>query len=337
MASVLDPLLARLPGMKGPAWTPVQRVRAAVSAGIIVAAGAFGWALAEAVSVSIDLAMDSGPPPAPVQTAAAPPRVQPLSTFDPIFTSNVFHARRSNAGEGAAPSGPVRLTLTGTFRIGGAAFALIVGPDGRTEDVYRVGDCVPRDATATAAAQNAAPSAPPPRLSTACGAGQGRLASVERSQITVTFGGRPTVIAMQADRPAQESNPPAPVAVTPGAAGSNAPFGQTRTGNTVEVHIPSVEVEKSFENFSEIVRQALVVPFTKDGATVGFQIQRIQPGSVFQRIGLQNLDVIRGVNGQPITTADQALRLFTLFRNERHVVLDVDRGQENLQLSYIIE
>ncbi len=316
----LNQLLLRLPRWRGPARTPVQRVRLALTTAIVLAAGGLGWALAAAVSVWIELSLgtEPGPAPAPLRAADSARRVQPLSAFDAIFTTNVFHARRS----GPATAGPVRLTLTGTFRIGATAFALVIGPDGRTEDVYKVGECVPR----------VEPVHGPP-----CPSGQGRLVQVGHDRITVEFGGQRSVIVMEIPT---GTGPAAPAAPAPGPAAAqapNVPFGQTRIGNTVEVHIPAVEVEKTFENFSDIVRQALVVPFAKDGATVGFQIQRIQPGSVFQRIGLQNQDVIRGVNGQPITTADQALRLFTLFRNERHVLLDVDRGQESLKLSYLIE
>jgi general secretion pathway protein C len=103
------------------------------------------------------------------------------------------------------------------------------------------------------------------------------------------------------------------------------------------MRVPSAEVGKAFENFAEITKQARVVPYTVNGATTGFQIQRIAPGSVFQRIGLQDNDIIKGVNGASVTTADQALRLFTLFRNEREVVLDIQRGPDTLKYSYTIE
>lgn len=320
MPPALNQLLNHLPRWLGAARTPVQRTRLALTAGIVLAAGGLGWALAAAVAVWIELSLgtEPGPAPAPVRPAASVQRVQPQSAFDAILTTNVFHARRS----GSTAAGPVRLTLTGTFHIGDTAFALVIGPDGRTEDVYKTGECVPR----------VEPVHGPP-----CPSGQGRLVQVGHDRITVDFGGQRSIITMEIPAGNAPQSPAAPAAAAAATPGSNAPFGQTRIGNTIEVHVPAVEVEKTFENFSEIVRQALIVPFAKDGATVGFQIQRIQPGSVFQRIGLQNQDVIRGVNGQPITTADQALRLFTLFRNERQVLLDVDRGQESLKLSYLIE
>ncbi len=319
----LNQLLLRLPRWRGSNLTPMQRIRLGLTVGIVLAAAGLGWASAAALTVWLEMSLgDTGSTPLPQRSADSVRRVQPMSAFEPIFTANVFHARRSGPAAGpAAAGGPVRMTLTGTFHLGPIGFAMVIGPDGRTEDVYRVGECIPRT--------DAGPDAP-------CTSAQGRLVEVEHDRITVSFGGQRSVIIMevqaQPSPTAQEA--PRPPGAPPQPAGNIA---QNRSGNTIEMHLPAAEVEKTFENFAEIVKQALVVPFAKDGATVGFQIQRIQPGSVFQRIGLQNMDVIRGVNGQPITTADQALRLFSLFRNERRVNLDVDRGADSLKMSYIIE
>lgn len=318
----LNQLLLRLPRWRGSALTPIQRIRLGLTVGIVLAAGGLGWASAAALSVWLEVSLSAaqGPAALPQRGAESARRVQPISAFEPIFTANVFHARRSGPAVGPATSGPVRLTLTGTFHLGSIGFAMVIGPDGRTEQVYRVGECIPR----TDADQP-----------TPCTSAQGRLVQVERDQITVSFGGQRTVIKMETQtQPASAQETPRPSGEPPPPPGNAA---QNRVGNSIEMHLPAAEVEKTFENFAEIVKQALVVPYTKDGATVGFQIQRIQPGSVFQRIGLQNMDVIRGVNGQAITTADQALRLFSLFRNERRVDLDVDRGSESLKMSYIIE
>ncbi len=100
--------------------------------------------------------------------------------------------------------------------------------------------------------------------------------------------------------------------------------------------VPSQEVAKAFENFSEVLKQARVVPYSGE-AGQGFQIRSIRPGSIFQRIGLNNFDVIQSVNGQPITTADQAVGLLTMFRNEKEISLEILRRNQPLTLNYSIE
>jgi general secretion pathway protein C len=114
-------------------------------------------------------------------------------------------------------------------------------------------------------------------------------------------------------------------------------FSSTTQGNTIEMRIPNVEVEKAFENFAGIVNQARVVPYMVNGAPQGFQIRKIVPGSIFERLGLTNGDIIKSVNGESLTTADKALRLFTVFRNEREINLEIERGSKPIVLSYIVE
>jgi type II secretion system protein C len=271
------------------------------------------------------------PATAPARAEAATVRQRkPITAFDPILSSNVFHARRSTAAAAAqapgaaqtAPAAPLRITLSGTFILGKLAFAFIVGPDGRTEQVYQPGECVPR--IGDDPGKDCEPS-------------QGKLSRVLADRIVVTFGGQPTVFMLE-QNPSVETTPGRPATgPAPPVAAAPSQLPTTRTGNTIEMHLPSAEVEKTFENFAEIVKQARVVPYSKDGVTIGFQIQNIVSGSVFQRIGLQNFDVIKGVNGESLTSADQALRIFTVFRNEKEVVLDVQRQNEAVKLSYVID
>jgi len=298
---------------------------------LIAALGYTGGSIASLVLGARIESIAAKPAPPPADTAPARQR-KPATAFDPILEANIFRARRSPPGSGGGGvSAPVsiKLTLTGTFILGKVAFAFIIGPDGRTEQVYQLGDCVPR--TTEEPTQT-------------CGAGQGKLSRVEADRIFVGLGGQSAIYLLEqvsdedAGTPVPHGSgaptgPPRPVVAGP----ALAPLPSTRSGNTIDMRVPSAEVGKAFENFAEITKQARVVPYTVNGATTGFQIQRIAPGSVFQRIGLQDNDIIKGVNGASVTTADQALRLFTLFRNEREVVLDIQRGPDTLKYSYTIE
>ncbi len=303
---------------------------------VLLLVAAFGYSSAGTTAWLFGRYLDARRPPpaaAPVRPEAGSVRQRkPITAFDPILASNVFHARRSTAMAGsasatgaqtAATAAPLRITLSGTFVAGKVAFAFIVGADGRTEQVYQPGDCVPR------AGEDQGQD---------CGGGQGRLTRVQADRIVVSYAGQPTVFMLEQNS-SEGAAParPSGVQATPGAAPVAGQLPANRTGNTIEMHLANAEVEKAFENFAEIVKQARVVPYSKDGVTVGFQIQNIVPGSVFQRIGLQNFDVIKGVNGESLTSADQALRLFTVFRNEKEVVLDVQRQNEAMKLSYVID
>jgi len=269
----------------------------------------------------------------------------PLSTFQPVLTDNIFGARRSQvnpggsapaAGTAGAPTVPVavkvplNLTLTGTMIMGKRSFALIADATGRNEKVYRLWDCVPMVEEPTRD----------------CAANQGKLIAVYRSKIVVRYQGERVTfdLATKSAATAAVAVPqvnrrlaPPPRRVMPSQnEASTAPFPMTQEGNVLQVRVPSAEVSKAFENFSEVLKSARVVPYT-DATGSGFQIRNIRPGSIFDRIGLDNFDKIKAVNGEPITTADQALRLLTMFRNEREITLDLQRKDQPLQLNYLIQ
>jgi type II secretory pathway component PulC len=266
--------------------------------------------------------------------------------FQTILDTNMFKARRSVVKAPAGPAnifangnqGPaleqappnLELTLNGTLIMGRVSFAMVADANGRNEKVYSLLDCLPADDS---------------HPSKACNSSQGKLMAVKRASIEVLYQNqRFTVLITEKGPPSggasrrnvARNQPARRAANRPGLKGGGAPFPITRNGNVLEVRVPQDEVAKAFENFSDVLKQARVVPFTgADGS--GFQIRSIRPGSIFQRIGLHNFDVIKAVNGEPITTADQALRMMTMFRNEKEIVLDLQRRKESLKLNYIIE
>ena len=266
--------------------------------------------------------------------------------FQTILDTNMFKARRSEVKAQTGPVGdsaignqePVtaqappnlELTLNGTMIMGRVSFAMVADSNGRNEKVYSLLDCIPAEES---------------NLSKTCQSSQGKLMSVKRDSIEVLYQNQRFIVNLTEKGPPSGAASRSPVSRRPsarktsnrpGAKRGGAAFPITRNGNVLEVRVPQDEVAKAFENFGEVLKQARVVPFTGANGT-GFQIRSIRPGSIFQRIGLNNFDVIKAVNGEPITTADQALRLMTMFRNEKEIVLDLQRRKESLKLNYIIE
>lgn len=71
------------------------------------------------------------------------------------------------------------------------------------------------------------------------------------------------------------------------------------------------------------------------GPQDGFQISALRPGSIFEALGLQRGDVIRGINGVGLGSADQALEL--LAQSARQITVDVRRGTQTIIFNYLIE
>jgi general secretion pathway protein C len=86
----------------------------------------------------------------------------------------------------------------------------------------------------------------------------------------------------------------------------------------------------------DIFRQALIVP----NAGGGFLVRQIQPGSLYEKLGLKVGDVIRKVNGRNINSVDEVLRLYQEFGGVdaiADVELEVLRGGRPEQLNYTVQ
>jgi general secretion pathway protein C len=80
----------------------------------------------------------------------------------------------------------------------------------------------------------------------------------------------------------------------------------------------------------DFLRQATMVP-SKGG---GFQVQQIQAGSLYEKLGLRAGDVIKSVNGTPINSAEDAIRLYQQIPNVGAVQMEIVRGGKPEQLYY---
>ena len=85
----------------------------------------------------------------------------------------------------------------------------------------------------------------------------------------------------------------------------------------------------------EFLSQALMVP----NAGGGFLVREIQPGSLYQKLGLRVGDVINSVNGQPVNTVEDVMKIYQQLsgaNNASQVTLDVRRAGQNQSLQYNI-
>jgi general secretion pathway protein C len=96
------------------------------------------------------------------------------------------------------------------------------------------------------------------------------------------------------------------------------------------------EVLASTENMSQILTQARALPYMEQGKTVGFKISEIVPGSIYEKIGLVNGDVIQRVNAQEVDDPGKFFQLYQGLRNERNISIDLIRSGQRQTLNYEI-
>jgi len=96
------------------------------------------------------------------------------------------------------------------------------------------------------------------------------------------------------------------------------------------------EMIASTENMSQILTQARALPYLEEGKTVGFRISEISPGSIYEKIGLKNGDVIQKVNSQDVDDPAKFFQLYQGLRTERYIAIDLIRGGARQTLNYEI-
>jgi general secretion pathway protein C len=126
----------------------------------------------------------------------------------------------------------------------------------------------------------------------------------------------------------------APTAVADANMGDIPDKSVTCTGNSCVVE--RALIDKLLSNTAMLATSARFVPSIKDGKPNGFKLYAIRPQSIFGRIGLQNGDTIKAINGSDMTTPDAALALYTKLRNASHLSVTVDRRGETVPLDYSI-
>ncbi len=96
---------------------------------------------------------------------------------------------------------------------------------------------------------------------------------------------------------------------------------------------------KYTNDLSSILMQARAVP-NRDNATGeinGFRILDMQPGSIYEELGFQRMDVIKGVNGEPVDSIQKAMEMYNTLKNGNQVKIQIERGGRAETFTYDIK
>lgn len=114
------------------------------------------------------------------------------------------------------------------------------------------------------------------------------------------------------------------------------------TGNTAPqtggpVVVRKAEIDEALTDVGQLLSQARIQPFFFGGKSSGFIISRIKKGSIFQKMGMQNGDIIQGVNGQPIKSPDELMELYSGLKAGSAIDLSIKRRGKEQDLKYVFE
>lgn len=99
------------------------------------------------------------------------------------------------------------------------------------------------------------------------------------------------------------------------------------------------DVLKYTSNLSSIIMDARTTP-NRDpgtGAINGFRLLDMKPGSIYEKLGLKRMDVLKSVDGTPITSAAKAMELYNALKNSPKISLEIERNGKSETLTYDIQ
>jgi general secretion pathway protein C len=152
--------------------------------------------------------------------------------------------------------------------------------------------------------------------------GEAKLLSVSPDQIEIERYGQREVLAIDE---------------TPEKSSSSAEFkeGVAMISDT-EYLVQEQELDKALENLPLLLTQARAVPYFKDGKSVGLRLFAVKPGSLFERIGLRNGDILKSINGNPLGDLSQAIKLFETLKQEKSIGINMERDRNEKEVKYQI-
>ncbi|WP_374079675.1 type II secretion system protein GspC [Bdellovibrio bacteriovorus] len=103
--------------------------------------------------------------------------------------------------------------------------------------------------------------------------------------------------------------------------------------------IKRADLLKYTNDLSSILMQARAVPNREPGTgnINGFRLLDMQPGSIYEQLGLQRMDVIKSVDGTPVDSPAKAMELYNTLKNSPKVTLQIERNGKSETMTYNIQ
>lgn len=104
-----------------------------------------------------------------------------------------------------------------------------------------------------------------------------------------------------------------------------------------DYEIPRAEIDKTLANLNDVAMQARIVPAFKDGVAQGFKLFSIRPDSIYSKIGIQNGDVIKRINGFDLNSPEKALEIYSKLKESSRIDIEVERNGAAVRKTYNVK
>ncbi|NWF56705.1 MAG: PDZ domain-containing protein [Syntrophaceae bacterium] len=161
----------------------------------------------------------------------------------------------------------------------------------------------------------------------------GKIVSVTRKQIQIEKDGKRETLILseetpQPPRPAGKPIPPPP----PAPAGKE----EVKKLSANRFLVNREDVSSAVGDINRFMTQARLRPHFEMGKPAGYSVSEIVPGSLMEKLGLKNNDIIRKVNGMAVSRPEEVMQAYAQFQQDSNIELEIDRGGRTEILRYEI-
>jgi type II secretion system protein C len=154
----------------------------------------------------------------------------------------------------------------------------------------------------------------------------GKIVRITRNRVYIQREGKEEILSIS-----KEESPIAPKAgLTP----SSGDMVQKLSANRFVVN--REDVMSSVQNINQFMTQALMKPYFIAGRPSGYMVSQIQSGSLIEKLGLRNNDVIKKVNGMMINKPEEIYQAYSQLLRDSNIEVEVERNDRTEVFRYEI-
>jgi general secretion pathway protein C len=297
---------------------------------VLLAALVIPYFAARSVSDMIKMHYAASVVPAAIDDTASRPDAslggaRPRGVYNAIVQRDVFNLAPAHVEAAPVETEDLNVTLLGTSHLtgGGRAFAIFEDQAG-SQQLYRLGEAIP---------------------------GVGKLVQVGKNRVIIDHNGHRVAVEIPKDDLGQPAGDEEGSPNRLRRRGLRPPFirnpmirpirpaakaGGIRKVAPNQYAIDRSTVDSNVQNMSQLFTQIRAVPDLQNGTSNGFRLSEIQPGSIFQQMGLEDGDVLTQVSGQPIGNPVRAMQMLSTLQSRSNITLNVLRNGAPVQINYTI-
>ncbi len=149
----------------------------------------------------------------------------------------------------------------------------------------------------------------------------GKILKVSRKQILIERNGKQETLSLSEEEarplpPVKEPLPPSPA--------SKGEVVRKLSANRFLVN--REDVNAAVGDINQFMTQARLRPHFEMGKPAGYAVSEVVPGSLMEKLGLRNNDIIKKVNGLAVTQPEEVMQAYAQLQRDSNIEVEVERG-----------